>query len=126
MLTGNVIIQREEIVARRGVVAAGHEDETTAGVRMLERGGNAADAAVAAAFVAAVVEPFNCGLGGHGFAAISSPKAPEMTIVNWLNTVPAAARQDMWELEEGYDGVFGWRRSKNNSQEIGYQATALP
>jgi gamma-glutamyltranspeptidase/glutathione hydrolase len=32
----------------------------------------------------------------------------------------------MWELEDGYEGVFGWRRVKDNAHEVGYLATALP
>jgi len=48
-----------------GMVSAAHPLATDAGVRMLEMGGNAADAAVAAAFAIAVVEPTMNSIGGR-------------------------------------------------------------
>src|SRR5215831_16210275 len=47
-----------------GAVAAAHHLAAAAGVGMLDRGGNAADAAIAAGTVMAVVAPHMCGLGG--------------------------------------------------------------
>jgi gamma-glutamyltranspeptidase len=69
-LRSSVDVARKPVIAPNGVVAAGNQLAADAGVSMLERGGNAADAAVAAAFLAVVVEPWSCGIGGHRFGAV--------------------------------------------------------
>ena len=51
----------------RGAIAAGHPLAANAGLRMLEAGGGALDACLAAAFMAWVLMPDMCGLGGDMF-----------------------------------------------------------
>lgn len=61
------------VYADRGMVASAHPLVTTAGLDALRQGGNAVDAAVAAALTAAVVMPEMCGLGGDLFAIVHDP-----------------------------------------------------
>ena len=60
-------------VAARGMVTAADQLASSAGISMLERGGSAADAMVAAAAVMAVVGPHLCGLGGDALAMVKAP-----------------------------------------------------
>ena len=55
---------------RRWAIAAPHTAATQAGAEAFERGGNAIDAALAAAITLAVVYPHNCGVGGDLFALV--------------------------------------------------------
>ena len=56
-------MSKDEVVAAAGMVCAGHRLAAEAGVEMLRRGGNAVDAAVAAAWAVGVVEPWMSGAG---------------------------------------------------------------
>jgi len=61
------------VLAREGIIAAQHPLVSSTGLRVLAAGGNAVDAAVAAALVGTVVMPARCGIGGDLFAIVASP-----------------------------------------------------
>ena len=87
-----------------GMVATAHPLASTAGLDVLERGGNAVDAAIAAAAVAAVTMPEMCGLGGDIFAIVSKPgQAP----VSYLGSgiAPRSAAVEMMREHGAEDGT---------------------
>src|SRR4030043_1835078 len=62
--------QRSVVMGTSGMVAASQPFATLAGYKILQRGGNAVDAAVAMVSTLTVVEPQSVGLGGDAFALI--------------------------------------------------------
>jgi gamma-glutamyltranspeptidase/glutathione hydrolase len=81
---------RSEIVARNGIVATSHPLAAQAGVRIMQDGGNAFDAAVAAAAVMNVVEPEATGIGGDVFIIAWSVKDKKLIALNGSGRSPAA------------------------------------
>jgi gamma-glutamyltranspeptidase/glutathione hydrolase len=63
---------------------------TRAAIDVLRRGGNAIDAAVTAAGVLGVVEPYSCGIGGGGFMTIYSARDHVVHTIDSRETAPAA------------------------------------
>lgn len=74
--------RRSTVYARHGMVATSQPLAAQAGLRVLQQGGNAADAAVAAAAMMAVVEPVSCGLGGDCFALYFDAQTGRVTALN--------------------------------------------
>ena len=81
--------------ARDGMVVTSQADASRAGAAMLERGGNAVDAAVAAAFALAVTQPYSAGIGGGAFLLIRRPDGKRVAL-DARETAPAAATPDMY------------------------------
>ena len=83
---------------RHGMVVSTHHDAARAGHAMLERGGNAVDAAVATAFAVGVTQPFSAGVGGGAFLTIRLASG-ETVALDARETAPAAADRDMYVRE---------------------------
>src|SRR5215510_15961313 len=79
----------------RGMVVASEAEAARAGRAMFERGGNAVDAAIAAAFALAVTQPFSAGLGGGAFILIRTADGKAVAL-DARETAPAAATPDMF------------------------------
>ncbi|MDT8307299.1 MAG: gamma-glutamyltransferase [Anaerolineae bacterium] len=79
----------------RGVIAAGNPQTAAAGAEMLRQGGNAVDAAVAAAFASFLAEIGVVHLGGSGLAQIYDPAARQSTVYDFFSAMPGLGRPGM-------------------------------
>lgn len=89
---------QQRVEARHGVVAAAHPEAAHAGLAMLEAGGNAVDAAVAAAFAIGVVEPMMSGVGGGGSMTVWLAETKQGWHVEFYPSSPATP-------DYGLDGI---------------------
>lgn len=83
---------------RRGMVVSQASSAAEAGVAILNAGGNAADAAVGAAFALAAVEPWNSGLGGIGFALVHPAGAARAETVDFGPVAPRGLDPSRFKL----------------------------
>jgi gamma-glutamyltranspeptidase/glutathione hydrolase len=98
----------------------GHLEAAQVGTEILAAGGNAVDAAVAAALVAGVVAVQQCGIGGYGgHLVIALPDGSKVTAIDFNSAAPAASRADMFPLEKD-------REVKDRINELGWLAAGVP
>jgi gamma-glutamyltranspeptidase/glutathione hydrolase len=87
--------------ARHGMIAAAHPLTAETGLAVLKSGGNAVDAAVAAALTASVVMPEMCGLGGDLFAIVQAPGHPPVAVLGSGIAPRAATIEQMRAAGDG-------------------------
>ena len=96
-------LHKPQVTGAQGLVAAQHFEAAEVGAQILSQGGNAMDAAVAAALVLSVVEPWLSGIGGGGFllhaAADGAVDALDFNLVS-----PQALDPADYPLAGGTDG----------------------
>ncbi|WP_170050946.1 gamma-glutamyltransferase [Salinisphaera orenii] len=85
----------------KAAVASAHPAATQAGQTILQRGGNAFDAAVAVSAALAVVEPQSSGLGGGGFWLLHQNESGRNIMIDGREEAPAAATPRMYQNADG-------------------------
>ncbi|MCA1668688.1 MAG: gamma-glutamyltransferase [Thermomicrobia bacterium] len=92
---------RDVVMAQRGIVASANVYASEAGLDVIRHGGNAVDAAIAAAAVLCVVEPRNGHLGGDTFMQISLGAEKRVVAINGSGAAPAAATLERYRALGG-------------------------
>jgi gamma-glutamyltranspeptidase / glutathione hydrolase len=110
----------QTILARNGMVVAQEQRAARIGVEILDRGGNAVDAAVAVGFALAVTYPRAGNIGGGGFMAIHLAKTGEDIAIDYRETAPAAASETMF-LDAS--GEADPKKSRDSALSIGVPGT---
>jgi gamma-glutamyltranspeptidase/glutathione hydrolase len=85
----------------QAAIASAHPLATEAGFEILEKGGNAFDAAVAVSAALAVVEPAGSGLGGGGFWLLHRVSDGKTVILDGRERAPLSSHADMYRDKEG-------------------------
>jgi gamma-glutamyltranspeptidase/glutathione hydrolase len=85
-----------QVTARKAALSTAHPVATRAGLRVLQQGGTAADAAVAVAFALAVVHPQAGNLGGGGFLVYYDSETRGVWTLDFRELAPRAAKRDMF------------------------------
>ena len=122
---------KEQVVAKNGIVASMHPLASEAGIEMLKKGGNAIDAAVATGFAISVLEPNNSSVAGVGFMHISlnsqikNYKPGTNVVVEYGPRAPKAAREDMYKITGPGGGISTYSVEGNHNTD-GYQSISLP
>ena len=87
---------RPVVMGRNGMVCAGHPLAAQAGISILQKGGNAFDAAIATAAALGVVEPLMSGIGGDGFIMAYRAEDDSIRVSNGTGAAPYAATLDRY------------------------------
>lgn len=99
-------IQRHSVIAPRGVVATSQPLAVKAGLKMLELGGNAVDAAIATAIALTVVEPTSNGIGADAFALVWD--GTSLSGINGSGRAPAGLTLDLVREHNSSMPQKGW------------------
>jgi gamma-glutamyltranspeptidase/glutathione hydrolase len=121
------VVSRTEASGDRGVVVSAQREAAAAGAAMLARGGTAVDAAVATAFVEAVVEPMDATVGGCGYLLVHDPASRREVSIEFPPVAPRAARATMFELDSApTDRMIGVRAVVGQRNSQGPLAATVP
>ena len=111
--------QRVPVEAEHGLVTSAHELASRAGLEILQKGGNAIDAAVATGLALTATFPFAGNIGGGGFMLIHLADGRDVAI-DYRETAPASASRDM------YVDPSGKLRQGPGSSTVGWKASGVP
>ena len=93
---GRATVKDPVAIGRGGAVSTVDPEATRVGLRVLKQGGNAVDAAVAAAATLGVTEPYSAGMGGGGFLVFYDAAAGKVRTIDGRETAPMSTSPDTY------------------------------
>ncbi|HSV89113.1 MAG TPA: gamma-glutamyltransferase [Bacteroidales bacterium] len=103
-ITGHAFATRSEVIAQNGMAATSHPLATQIAVDILQKGGTAVDAAIAANAALGLMEPTGCGIGGDLFAIIWCSKTKKLYGLNASGRSPKGLTREYF-IENGYEMI---------------------
>jgi gamma-glutamyltranspeptidase/glutathione hydrolase len=131
-LSPNLSLQRSvrkpAVRSRAGIVVTQNRAASEVGARVLEAGGHAVDAAVAAAFAVGVVEPWMSGIGGVGAMLVYEAATGKITGIDFGARSPKSLDPKAYVLTDKRDdgNLFGWPMVVGNVNTVGPKAMVAP
>ena len=126
-LVQNWHVHKPVVQSAGGIVATQNRVAGEMGARVLARGGNAVDAAVATGFSLAAVEPWNSGLGGVGFMLVYLAKENRVSVVDFGPVSPRGLDPASYPLTGGYTtDLFTWPTVQDDRNVHGPLSIAVP
>jgi gamma-glutamyltranspeptidase/glutathione hydrolase len=116
----SAIVPAQTILAHNGMVVAQEQRSARIGIEILDRGGNAVDAAVAVGFALAVTYPRAGNIGGGGFMVIHLGKTGEDAAIDYRETAPATATETMFLDANGEPDP---KKSRDSGLSVGVPGT---
>jgi len=121
------VVSKRPVVSKRGVVAAQHRLPAEAGARILRAGGNAIDAAIAAALAVGVVEPWLSGIGGGGFMLLRTAHDGQVLAIDFGMVAAQHLDVSRYAVTEGRDlDWFQWPKVEGDRNIIGAESICVP
>lgn len=111
----------------KGIVVAPQPAAVEIGVDVMEAGGNAFDAAIAAGFMQMVTDPFMCGLGGWGAATLYRAETGTFEHIGFWPRIGSGMSPDMWVDDiEGFTDIWRFALFADRRNMIGYRSILTP
>jgi gamma-glutamyltranspeptidase/glutathione hydrolase len=111
--------EKKLVTAKKQMVAAAHPLAVDAGLKILDMGGNAMDAAIAVQLVLGLVEPQASGLGGGAFLLFHDAKKKSLSAFDGRETAPEAATDQLFMKPDGKPMAF-------NDAVVGGRSVGVP
>jgi gamma-glutamyltranspeptidase/glutathione hydrolase len=106
LVVGHAAASDRTVVAKHGMVVAGHPLAVESGIRALRAGGTACDAAVATAATLSVMMPDMMGPAGSGFALLWDANKKDLSAIDYNGVAPKATDAAQYTLEKKLRGFW--------------------
>lgn len=120
-------LTKPSAAGRHGIAVSQSRDAAEAGVAILDAGGSAADAAAAMGFALSVVEPWNSGIGGIGFALVHPAGESEAQVLDFGPVAPRGLNPSAFRLTgRTAADLFGWPEVEGDANVHGPLSFVIP